>query len=279
MSTVAIFGAAALGQATQAQADRALELALAAGVNHIDVAPSYGKAEELIGPWMPRIRKQVFLGCKTTERTQEGAAAELRRSLERLRVDSFDLFQLHSVTNMEVLDQVLRPGGALDAVLDARREGLTKYIGITGHGHAAPRVFGEALRRFDFDTVLFPINFVLYAIPEYRRDAKELLRECRRRDVGTMIIKAAAKRLWHDRPHRYTTWYEPFDDPAQIQAGVNFALSQDVTGLCTAGDLEILPHFIHACENFTPLDAAAQAELIATAPQYESVFAPGGPLS
>jgi aryl-alcohol dehydrogenase-like predicted oxidoreductase len=271
-STVAIFGGAAFWEVTQAEADARMEQVIAAGVNHIDVAPSYGVAEERVGPWLARERDRFFLGCKTMERTKAGAADELRRSLERLRVDAFDLYQIHAITTREELDQVTRPGGALEAILDARAEGLTRFIGITGHGLDVPAIFMEALRRFDFDSVLFPINFVLYADPAYRRDTEELLRQCRARDVGTMIIKTVARGPWGDRPKTYTTWYEPFDDPDHIQQSVNFALSQDVTGLCTAGDVTILPLFLEACERFAPMSAAQQEALIATATEYEPLF-------
>jgi len=272
MSTIAIFGAAAFWEVTQAEADAAMERVIAAGVNHIDVAPSYGQAEERLGPWLARERDRFFLGCKTMERTKEGAAAELRRSRERLQVDAFDLYQIHAITNMEELDQATGPGGALEAILDAREAGLTRFIGITGHGVEAPAVFLEALRRFDFDSVLFPLNFVLYANPTFRRNAEELLRQCCARDVGVMVIKAVAKRPWGDRPKAYNTWYEPFDDAAHIQQAVNFALSQDVTGLCTVGDITLLPLFLEACERFTPLSAAQQETLIATADSYTSIF-------
>lgn len=273
LSTVAIFGSAAFWQATQAEADVAMEQVIAAGVNHIDVAPSYGLAEERLGPWLARERDRFFLGCKTMERTKADAATELRRSLERLRVDAFDLYQIHAVTSMEELDQATGPGGALGAILDARAEGLTRFIGITGHGVDAPAVFLEALRRFDFDSVLFPINFVLYANPIYRRNAEELLRQCHARDVGVMVIKAIAKGPWGDRPKIYNTWYEPFGDASHIRQAVNFALSQDVTGLCTAGDITLLPLFLRACEQFTPMSAAQQEALIASADEYEPLFA------
>lgn len=271
-STVAIFGLAAFWEITQAEADAVMEQVIAAGVNHIDVAPSYGQAEERVGPWLARERNRFFLGCKTMERTREGAAAELRRSLERLQVDVFDLYQIHAITSMEELDQATGPGGALKAILDAREEGLTRFIGITSHGLDAPAVFLEALRRFDFDSVLFPLNFVEYANPDYRRNAEELLRQCHDRDVGVMIIKAVAKGPWGDRPKIYNTWYEPFDDAAHIQQAVNFALSQDVTGLCTVGDVTLLPLFLEACEHFAPMSAAQQETLIATADSYASIF-------
>jgi predicted aldo/keto reductase-like oxidoreductase len=276
-STVAIFGGAGLWDATRENADRVMELIIEAGVNHIDIAPSYGKAEALVGPWMPRERERFFLGCKTTERTRQGAWDELRRSLDRLKTDRFDLYQIHAITRVEQLEEVLRPGGALDAILEAREQGLTKYIGITGHGNDSPAIFSQALKRFDFDSILFPINFVQYANAEYRAGAEELLRECRRRDVGTMIIKAIGKGVWRDSPRTATTWYVPFEDPAHIQTAVNFCLSQDVTGLCTAGDANLLPLFLEACERFTPMSEREQEELMATADRYESVFALQGP--
>ena len=271
-STVAIFGGAAFWAVTQAEADAAMEHVIAAGVNHVDVAPSYGLAEERLGPWLARERDRFFLGCKTMERTKADAAAELRRSLERLQVDAFDLYQIHAVTRRDELDQVTRPGGALEAILDARAEGLTRFIGITGHGLDAPAIFVEALRRFDFDSVLFPINFVLYANPAYRRDVEELLRQCHARDVGVMIIKAIARGPWDDRPKVYNTWYEPFDDADDIQQCVDFALSQGVTGLCTAGDVTILPLFLEACERFVPMSAGQQDALIASAGEYTPLF-------
>jgi aryl-alcohol dehydrogenase-like predicted oxidoreductase len=272
-STVAIFGAAAFYQVAQAEADAAMEQVIAAGVNHIDVAPSYGLAEERLGPWLARERDCFFLGCKTQERTRESAAAELRRSLERLQVDAFDLYQIHAVNSMEELDQVTGSGGALEAILEAHEEGLTRFIGITGHGVDAPAVFLEALHRFDFDSVLFPLNFVLYASPVYRRNAEELLRQCQARDVGVMIIKAIAKGSWGDRPKTYNTWYEPFDDAAHIQQVVNFALSQAVTGLCTIADVTLLPLFLEACERFTPMSAVQQEVLVASTADYEPLFA------
>ncbi len=272
MSTVAIFGAAAFYEVTQAVADAAMEQVIAAGVNHIDVAPSYGLAEERLGPWLARERERFFLGCKTQERTRETAEAELHRSLDRLQVDRFDLYQLHAVTNMDELNQVTGPGGALAAIRDAREKGLTRFIGITGHGVEVPVVFLEALRRFDFDSMLFALNFVQYADPAFRRNAEELLRQCRERDVGVMIIKAVAQRPWGEQEKLYNTWYRPFDQPDQIEAAVRFALSQDVTGLCTAAEVSILPLFLEACERFTPMPTADQEALIATAGQYEPLF-------
>ena len=273
MSTIAIFGAAAFYDTTQELVDRAMEQIIAAGVNHIDIAPGYGMAEKFVGPWLEREGDRFFLGCKTEKRGKEEAAAEMRHSLEMLCVDKFDLFQLHAITTMEELDLVTGPGGALEAIVEAREEGLTDFIGITGHGVDAPAIYIEALRRFDFDTVLFPINFVQYANPVYRKDAEELLRLCAERDLGTMIIKSITKGPWGTKPKIYDCWYEPFDEPEMIQQAINFALSQNISGLCTTGDTTILPMFLEACENFTPMNTAEQEALIASAGQYEPLFA------
>lgn len=271
-STVAIFGAAAFWSIDQAGADATMELILEHGVNHIDVAPSYGLAEERVGPWMQRMRDSFFLGCKTMERDQEGASAEMLRSLERLQVDHFDLYQIHAVTTFAELDQATMTGGALDAIIAARESGLTRFIGITGHGVDSPAIFLEALQRFDFDSVLFPINSIQYANPDFRRNAQELLRMCREGNVGTMIIKSIAEGPWGEDAKTHNTWYKPFVDADRIQKGVNFVLSQDVTGLCTAGDTQILPLVLDACEKFTPLSQEEQAALIEEGKEYMPLF-------
>ena len=272
LSTVAIFGSASVGQVTQAQADAAMERVITAGVNHIDIAPSYGEAELRLGPWLARERKRFFLGCKTTERTKQGAATELQQSLNRLQVDTFDLYQMHAVKTMEELDAVTARGGALEAAIEAREQGLTKYIGITGHGLLAPSVFLEALRRFEFDSVLFPVNAKLFGHPDYRRDATGLLAECRKRDVGVMAIKSVTKGPWGERPKTHTTWYEPFTDAVNIQRAINFALSQDITGICTVGDVTVLPLALDACEHFTPMARAEQESMIEQAAQLQALF-------
>src|SRR5574339_475230 len=199
MSTIAIFGAAAFWQISQEDADKVMELVIESGINHIDVAPSYGQAEIRIGPWMPRERGRFFLGCKTMERSREGAWNEMQVSLKRLQTETFDLYQCHAITTMEELDAITMKGGALEAIEQARREELTKYIGITGHGVNAPQIYLEALRRFDFDSILFPLNFVQLANPEYRKYAEALIAECKAKDVGTMTIKSITKAPWGER--------------------------------------------------------------------------------
>ncbi len=258
LSTVAIFGAAAFWNVTQPEADRVMEQVIAAGINHIDVAPSYGLAEERIGPWMPAERSRFFLGCKTMERSRDGALAEMERSLKRLQVDQFDLYQIHAITTLEELDAATQKGGALEGILEAQAAGLTRHIGITGHGLQAPALFLEGLRRFRFDSVLFPLNARMYAEPDYRRDAEALIAECKEQNVGTMVIKTITKGPWGDQPKTHTTWYEPFDDAEKIQNAVNFALSQDISGLCTAGDIRVLPLVLDACQRFTTMSESAQ---------------------
>ena len=272
MSTVVALGSAGIGRVEQEVADRAVQTALDFGVNHIDVAPRYGEAELRLKPWMPCIRNGIFLGCKTAQRTRDTAKAELHRSLERLGTDRFDLYQLHAVCKRHELDECTGKGGALEALIEAREEGLVRWLGITGHTHDAPRTHLEALRRFDFDTVMFPLNFILWANPEYRRDAQALLDACQRKDVGVHIIKTVAKGPWGDRPKTHATWYEPITDQATIDRAVSFVLSQPVTTLCSVGDVSVLPKFLEAADRFHPLTAAAQDALVGTAGQFHTPF-------
>lgn len=272
MSTIVILGAFAVGPISQEEADGAMALVLKHGVNHIDVAPTYSDAELRLGPWLETYRDQFFLGCKTELRGRDEARQQLYRSLERLRVDRFDLFQLHAVTTMEDLDQCFSPGGSLEAILEARDEGLTRYVGITSHGLQAPTVQMEALRRFDFDSLLFTLNFQLWADEAYRRDTMALLKMAAERDVGTMVIKTWARGPWGEKERRYHTWYEPFDDAEMIGRALRFTLSQPVTGAITAGDARLLPMILKAADRFQPMDEAEQAELMATAHGYEPLF-------
>ena len=269
MSTVAIFGTYALSQATQDEADKVMDTIMEAGVNHIDVAPSYGNAEERLGPWLARERSRFFLGCKTMERTKSDTAESLHRSLKRLRVDYFDLFQMHAVNSIEALDQVTMTGGALDAIVEARDAGLVRYIGITGH---IPSTYIEALDRFDFDSVLFPYNFVQAGDPEYRQVVGELLSKCRAKDVGVMIIKSIAKGPWGEKPQTKNTWYEPFIDPEYIQKAVNFVLSHDITGICSVGDSTLMPLVLEACENYKKLNETEQEQLMNSEGEHEPLF-------
>jgi len=272
-SSIIIFGGAALGKVTQAEADRAIESAIRHGVNHIDIAPSYGEAELRMGPWMKQHRKEFFLGCKTTERTKQGAWDELRRSLDRLQTDHFDLYQMHSLQGIADADERLGPGGAIEALLEAKAQGLTKYLGITGHGLHSAATHMHALSRFDFDSALFPLNPVLWANPAYRADAERLLETARTRDLGVMCIKAWTKGPWGERDRSYHTWYQPFDDAPTQQQVMRFALSQSgVTGLCSAGDVRLIDNILDAAERFMPMNLFEQAEMLTRSAQYEPLF-------
>jgi len=276
-STIVIFGSAALWEADQVTANDALGMALVAGVNHIDVAPQYGNAESVVGPWLANRRDQFFLGCKTLMREKDAAWKQLHESLEKLQTDHFDLYQLHAITTQEELDAAMGPGGAIETLQRAKDEGLVKNLGITGHFKDVPRLQYEALQRFDFDTVMFPINPVLYAVPEYRADAEKLLALCQERNVGVQVIKAIAKQPWADRSKApYLTWYEPYDEQSLVDLGVNFALSQPgVTGIPSAGDTKLLPLVLDAASRFTPMSAEDQAALIAQSAVLEPLFQPG----
>jgi predicted aldo/keto reductase-like oxidoreductase len=272
MSTIVVFGAFAVGLLSQKEADAVMDLVLAHGVNHIDVAPSYADAELRLGPWLQKHRERFFLGCKTQLRDKKEARAELHRSLERLRVDRFDLFQLHAVATMEDLEACFAPGGSLEAIVEARDEGLTDYLGITSHGLQAPAVLIEALNRFDFDSLLFTLNFQMWADEAYRRDTSTLIQMADERDIGTMVIKTWARGPWGGKEPRYHTWYEPFDDTEMIEKTLRFNLSQPVTAAISAGDARLLPMILDAAERFQPMDDAEQAALLATAGQYQSIF-------
>lgn len=269
MSSVVALGAASLGKVDQDTADEAIDFAFAHGVNHVDVAPTYGEAELRLAPWMPDHRDNIFLGCKTTERTRDGAKAQLHRSLERLGVDHFDLYQLHAVCWMEDLDAAMAAGGAIEAVTEARDEGLVRNIGITGHELSVTSVHAEALRRFPFDTVMFPLNLKLHADEEYRRSYETLMELVTTNDVGVHIIKAVAKAPWGDRDHTHNTWYEPWDDPEQIDPAIAFVLSQPIATMCSAGDVGVMRKFIEAAERYEQADPASLAP---DTPGYDLIF-------
>jgi aryl-alcohol dehydrogenase-like predicted oxidoreductase len=248
MSGVIIYGGAMLAETPQEVADRSIELALASGINHFDTAAGYGDSELRLGPWMHRIRDQIFLATKTGDRTADGAYGSILHSLERLQVDRIDLIQLHGVCDPNDLDRATGHGGALEGAIRARDEELVDAIGITGHGMQAPAVHLEALRRFPFETVLTPYSYALSRYPDYLGDFDALVQEIRRQDAGLMLIKAAARNLWKTgEPHRHTTWYEPLDEQREIDAAVAFALARDeATGICSPSDVELLPMVIEA---------------------------------
>ncbi len=273
-SSVLIYGAAALADVTQDVADRSIEAALAAGINHFDVAASYGDAELRLAPWASRLGPNSFLATKTGERERDAAWAQINRSLERLEVDRVDLIQLHAVGDLADLDRATGPDGALHAAVRARDEGLVGAIGITGHGHEAPATHVEALLRFPFDTVLSPWNYVLAGDPAYAADFHALVAACGQGDVGLMTIKTVSRRNWPGGTDQtYATWYEPWDDPAHIDAAVAFALRQEgVTGIATAGDVSLLDATVAAAARAATMTDAEIDAVLSRAPDYSSPF-------
>lgn len=262
-STVAILGGAAFGRCSPEEAERGFRLAIERGVNHLDIAPSYGHAEVVVGPHVPAVRDRLFVADKTTRRNPDGVKEQLEETLRRLGTDHLDLYQMHAVTSLEVLDE---RAGAAEVILAAREQGLCRFAGITGHDLTAPATFVEALRRYDLDTVMFPVYPRVWNDPDYRRSAEELLALCAERDLGVMVIKAAAQRPWGDREKWAESWYEPGRDDATISRGVRFALSTPgVHAFCTPGDLGVLPRVLDAAEVYAPMtDAerdAAMAEM------------------
>lgn len=272
-STVLIYGAASLSEVTQDVADASIQEALDAGINHFDTAASYGEAELRLGPWMPRIRDQIFLATKTGERERDAAWEQINKSLERLQTDHVDLIQLHAVGDLDELDKVTGKGGALEAAVRARDEGLVGAVGITGHGHSAPSTHREALRRFPFATVLTPLNYTLARDPAYRADFDELAAEIGRVDAGLMVIKSAARRNWPTDERPYSTWYEPFDEQELITAAVTWVLSHtSVTGIATAGEVRLLRMLIQAERDRAGLTVEQAAARLDEVPNYSSPF-------
>ncbi len=273
-SSVAILGGAAFWAAASPDEARPhLELALEAGVNHLDIAPQYGNAERVVGPLVPARRDQLFVAGKTLRSNPEGVEAQFDDTRRLLGCETLDLYQAHGVTDLDVLDA---RAGALDRIIALRDRGATRFAGITGHDLAAPATFREALRRWDLDTVMFPVYPRLWADPAYRAEAEALLATCRERDVGVMAIKAVARRPWADgrslaaslegdpaTDARWAdSWYEPVTGDA-IARGVSFALSTPgVTAFCTPGDLDLLPRVLAAAARFDPMDITARAAAV-----------------
>jgi aryl-alcohol dehydrogenase-like predicted oxidoreductase len=262
-SSRTIFGAAALSQVTQAVADRTLEVLLNHGVNHVDTAASYGDAELRIAPWLKREPKRFFLATKTGERTAKRAREELHRSLDRLGADHVDLWQLHNLADPIEWDIALSPGGVIEAAVEARDQGLIKWIGVTGHGAQIAANHRRSLDRFDFDSVLLPYNFVTMQLPYYAENFEALTSTCAERNVAVQTIKSIAAKPWRGREHTRTTWYEPLAAEADIDLAVWWVLGRPGVFLNTAGDVDLLPRVLDAAERFEnrPTDAQMTAML------------------
>ena len=277
-SSVLLYGAAALGEVSQEIAEASLDDALAAGINHFDVAASYGEAELRMGPWVAQVRDRIFLASNTGDRDAVAARASIESSLTKLQTDSLDLLQLHAVGSLDELDLVTGKGGALEAALQAQQEGLVRAVGITGHGHQAPATHLEALRRFPFATVMTPLNARLWRDTDYRRDFEALVAEVRAQDAGLLAIKAVARRNWPGAlagqdvgTQTHDTWYEPLAEPRTVAAATSWVLAhEELTGMTTPGDVRLLGLLLAAERDRLPLDQARQ--VLDELPDYSSPF-------
>jgi predicted aldo/keto reductase-like oxidoreductase len=269
-STLAVLGGAAFWGTTPEVTESVFQQAIDAGVNHLDIAPSYGHAELVVGPLVPAVRDRLFIGEKSNRSNPDGVRAQMETSLQRLGCDQFDLFQAHGVTDLAELD---RRSGAFEAILRARDEGLCRFVGITGHDFGTAAAQLEAVRRYDLDTVMLPVYPGALANPQYALDLATLLAEAARRDVGVMAIKAGAHRPWGDRTPTSTTWYEPFTDAARLARGVRFTLgTPGVHAFCTSGDVHVLPHQLRAAAEYRPLSAEERDALLAEAADWPTIF-------
>lgn len=273
LSSRAIFGAAALSDVDQATADVAMETILDHGVNHVDVAASYGDAELRLGPWMERVRGDLFLATKTGERRKRPAAEEIRRSLERLRTDHVDLIQLHNLVDLSEWEVAMGPGGALEAAIEARDEGLVRFIGVTGHGLDVAARHLESLERFPFDSVLFPYSWIMMRNEAYAADASALLDVCAQRGVAVQTIKAITRRPWGPRPQDRATWYQPLEHPTAIDLSVHWVLGRPGVFLNTVGDVHLLPKVLDAVERFEGRPDEVEMEALAEERGMEPLFA------
>ncbi len=272
MSTRTIFGAAALGQVTQEEADRTLEVLLEYGVNHIDVARSYGEAELRLGPWLEEYRDDFFLATKTECRTYDGAWRELEESLERMQVDTIDLWQMHLLIDPEEWQTAMGPSGALEAFTEARDQGIVRFLGVTGHELIVPKMHLRSLERFDFDAVLLPYNYPLMQDPGYAADFEALLEVCEERNVAIQTIKSLTRRRWPEGEQTRATWYQPLEDQQAIDKAVHWVLGDSRVFLNTVGDIHVLPKVLGAASRFEERPSEEEMEALVEEKQMEPLF-------
>jgi aryl-alcohol dehydrogenase-like predicted oxidoreductase len=272
-STRLIFGSYALSQATQAEADRVLELLLAYGVNHIDTAPMYGKAEQRIGPWLEKHRDRFFVATKTRSRTRDGAWKNLERSLDRLRVETIDLWQMHGLTNPAGWERAMGPGGALEALLEARDRGLVRFLGVTGHGIKTAAMHLQSLARFDFDTVMLPFNYALLQNRRYAADWEALVSVCRERNVAVQTMKVLARIPCRGRSQTYNTYfYEPLEAQEAIDRAVHWSLGEPGIFIATVGDMQLLPKMLDAAARFAGRPSDVEMETGVASDGIQAIF-------
>jgi aryl-alcohol dehydrogenase-like predicted oxidoreductase len=272
MSTRILFGAAALSKVSQYDADKTLDVLLEYGINHIDTAASYGESELRIGPWMDRHRKDFFLATKTGERTYQKARDQIRKSLERLRVSQIDMIQLHYLVDPKEWETAMGPGGALEAAIEARNEGLVRFIGVTGHDLSVPVMHKRALERFDFDSVLLPYSYIMMQNPEYAANFNALFDMCKQRNVSVQTIKSITRRPYQTADHSHNTWYEPLTEQADIDKAVWWVLGNPDVFLNTVGDITVLPKVLDAAKRFEARPTDEQMKSLQVSAQMSSLF-------
>jgi len=266
---VTLGGAVFIYPVEEKRGDEFVKHALDMGVNHIDVAPTYGDAEARLGKWVKEYRDDVFLACKTGKRTKQEAREELMSSLDRLQTDYLDLYQFHGLDDPGELNTVVGENGALQTFMEAKEEGLINHIGITSH---SPENIMRALKRIELETVLLPVNYVLHAHPEPRNDYVPVLEEAKQRGIGVVAMKSVAKGPYPTEEKTRDTWYEPFTTRRGIEEALLFTLSQDVTTAATSSDMEIAKTMIEVAEDYSPMDEEEQETLIRRAAEYKPLF-------
>jgi aryl-alcohol dehydrogenase-like predicted oxidoreductase len=272
MSTRTIFGSVCLRRASQNEADKVLDLLVEYGVNHVDTAPLYGDAELRLGPWMKRNRDQFFLATKIDKRTYSEAREQFYRSLDRLQVDHVDLLQIHNLTDVVYRETVMGPGGALEFLIEARDKGLTRFIGVTGHGIQAPKMHLESLDRFAFDSVLLPCNYLLMQNSNYFTDFNNLISYCANLNIAVQTIKSIARGLWGTKPRSHVTWYEPLSDEESIIKAVHWVFGIAGIFLITVGDMQELPKFLEAATGFQKSPSDEQMKEVVEKQGVEPLF-------
>ena len=273
MSSAVLFGGAALGKSDQDEADQVLDLLFEFGINHIDTAPDYGDSELRIGPWMKKHRKDFFLATKTKERSYHKAREQIRRSLDRLCTDQLDLIQLHALIHPDEWEQALSSGGALEAAIEAREEGLVRFIGVTGHGWNVAAMHKRSLQRFNFDSVLMPWNYFASQHSTYAPDFFETWNLCTEKDVAVQTIKSIARGPWAAGAEKtYKTWYEPLEVEEDITRAVGWLLSHKGLFLNSVGEVKLLPAVFRAASQKPEKPAKEEMEALSEKMGLASIF-------
>ncbi len=272
LSTRTIFGAAAFSDTPQKEVDTTLELLLQNGVNHVDVAASYGQAEKLLGDWIRRHGKPFFLATKTDQRTKQAAYEQIRRSLDLLHVDQVDMIQLHALHEEPDWSTAFGPDGVLEAVVQAREAGLARFIGVTGHGVPVPEFHLRSLEQFDFDAVLLPYNHVMMDNPRYAENFNKLLAVCQQREIAVQTIKGITRSPWNDVRQDRTTWYRPLEDQADIDLAIHWIMGNPQVFINTAGDIHLLPRVLDAAQRFEARPTDAQMNALTQRLKMEPLF-------